>query len=134
MKHLLEVLTEETVHGLELVALLIIVFGTIEALVALPRQLKVMSSAQDNRGVWLRYSRWLVAALTVQLAADIVESSISHGWEDIGRLGAVAVIRTFLNYFLDRDVESALARHRGEHSSPSEQSEHEPTSRAVARA
>jgi uncharacterized membrane protein len=65
--------------------------------------------------------------LTVQLAADIVESSISHGWEEIARLGAVAVIRTFLNYFLDRDVESAIERERA-------RSEHAPASRAVAHA
>ena len=137
MKHLLEVLTEEAVHGLELVALLIILVGTVEALVAIPKQLKVMSTARDNRAVWLRYSRWLVAALTVQLAADIVESSISHGWEEIGHLGAVAVIRTFLNYFLDRDVETVIARHRGEHGAHAahgEPVENEPTSRAVARA
>jgi len=48
------------------------------------------------------------------LAADIIETSISTSWQTIGRVGAIAVIRTFLNYFLERDVEkqqreSALA-------------------------
>ena len=28
-------------------------------------------------------------------------------WDDIGRLGAIAVIRTFLNYFLERDIVEA---------------------------
>jgi len=57
------------------------------------------------RDAWLRYARWLVAALTFQLAADIIETSISTSWQTIGRVGAIAVIRTFLNYFLERDVE-----------------------------
>ncbi len=46
---------------------------------------------------------WL-PALTFQLAADIIETSITHDWEAIGRIAAIAVIRTFLNYFLERDL------------------------------
>jgi hypothetical protein len=45
-----------------------------------------------------------VAGLTFQLAADIIETSIAPTWDDIGRLGVIAVIRTFLNYFLERDL------------------------------
>jgi uncharacterized membrane protein len=112
MNRWLIVITHEVVAGLELVALVIVVVGTIQALLALPAQMRRVATGSENRTVWLRYSRWLVAALTVQLAADIVESSISHGWEDVGRLAAVAAIRTFLNYFLDRDVENARAHHR----------------------
>ena len=41
------------------------------------------------------------------LAADIISSVISPSWQDIGELGAIAVIRTFLNYFLERDLENA---------------------------
>ncbi|HEU5295907.1 MAG TPA: DUF1622 domain-containing protein, partial [Burkholderiaceae bacterium] len=39
-----------------------------------------------------------------QLAADIVETAITSDWESIGRLAAIALIRTFLNYFLERDM------------------------------
>ena len=28
-------------------------------------------------------------------------------WRDIGELAAIAVIRTFLNYFLERDLENS---------------------------
>jgi uncharacterized membrane protein len=64
--------------------------------------------------VWLRYARWLVAALTFQLGADIIETSITREWEAVARLGAVAVIRTFLNFFLDRDLAEVRERHRQE--------------------
>ena len=56
------------------------------------------------RDIWIRYARWLVAALTFQLAADIVETTIAPSFEDIGRLAAIAAIRTFLNFFLERDL------------------------------
>ena len=55
-----------------------------------------------------------MAALTFQLAADIIESSIAPTWESIGQLGAVAVIRTFLNYFLERDLNETRERQHPE--------------------
>jgi uncharacterized membrane protein len=55
----------------------------------------------------------LIAGLTFQLAADVIETSISTSWETIGRLGAVAVIRTFLEFFLDRDVTEIRERQHG---------------------
>ena len=42
------------------------------------------------------------------LAADIVRTAIAPSWDDIGQLAAIAVIRTFLNYFLERDLEAAI--------------------------
>ena len=46
-------------------------------------------------------------ALEFELAADIVRSVIAPTWKDIGELAAIAVIRTFLNYFLEKDLEAA---------------------------
>ncbi|WP_213957335.1 MULTISPECIES: DUF1622 domain-containing protein [unclassified Variovorax] len=62
----------------------------------------------QRRAVWLTFARWLVAGLTFQLAADIVNTSFSPTWEELGHLGAIAVIRTFLNYFLGREVEEKV--------------------------
>lgn len=44
------------------------------------------------------------------MAADIVRSVIAPTWMEIGQLGAIAVIRTFLNYFLEKDLEKAGER------------------------
>jgi uncharacterized membrane protein len=60
----------------------------------------------------LRYTHWLAAGLTSQLAADIIETSIAASWEAIGRLAAIAVIRTFLDFFLERDQEEVRKRRR----------------------
>ena len=67
-------------------------------------------SGHEKRDVWLRYGRWLVPALTFQLAADIIETSITTSWDAVGRIAAVAVIRTFLNYFLERDLAEVRER------------------------
>jgi uncharacterized membrane protein len=53
---------------------------------------------------------WLLLGLEFELAADIVRSVISPTWQEIGELGAIAVIRTFLNYFLEKDLQHADER------------------------
>jgi uncharacterized membrane protein len=104
MEQAFAVVTGYAVLLIDAIALIAIVYGTIEAFVGALRTMLVPSEATEGRVVWLRYARWLVAGLTFQLAADIIETSIAPSWDDIGRLAAIAVIRTFLNYFLERDL------------------------------
>ncbi len=111
MHHWLVEVTEPIVVMIDIIALGVIVAGTLQALLGVVRML--WRHDHDNhlrRQIWMDYSRWLVAALTFQLAADILESSTTPDWDGIGRLAAVAVIRTFLNYFLERDVEEMRKR------------------------
>jgi uncharacterized membrane protein len=42
--------------------------------------------------------------LTFLLAADIMESAAFPNWDELGRLAAIALVRTFLNFFLGRDI------------------------------
>jgi len=105
MREWLNLVTETIILIIDAMALIVIVFGTVEAFASgLRLMIAQTGSGAEKREVWLRYGRALVAGLTFQLAADIVESSITTDWEAVGRLAAVAVIRTFLNYFLERDL------------------------------
>jgi uncharacterized membrane protein len=89
-------------------AVLVVTFGTIEALFKLvwigvtPR-----ATHGERKAIWRRFGTWLLLGLEFELAADIVGSVVSPTWQDIGELGAIAVIRTFLNFFLERDLENA---------------------------
>ena len=109
MREWLAWLTEPAIVLLDGIALLLIVFGSLQALVTGAPVLR-HPDGHLRRDVWLRYARWLVAGLTFQLAADIVETAITDDWAAIGRLAAIAVIRTFLNYFLERDLEDVRER------------------------
>src|SRR5262245_25208344 len=104
--------SKSAIAAIDAAALVVIVFGTVEAVLAMLRHVFAPDTGTARRGIWLRYARWLVAGLTFQLAADIIETSITTGWEAVARLGAIAVIRTFLNYFLERDVEEIRQRQR----------------------
>ena len=112
MKDLLISVTEFAVVVIDAMALLVVIVGTVAAFVAIVRAMFAPLSGLDRRAVWLTYARWLVAGLTFQLAADILESAITESWDAVGRLAAVAVIRTFLDYFLERDMNEVRGRAR----------------------
>jgi uncharacterized membrane protein len=104
MKLWLTTVTDYAVVLIDGMALIIVLMGTLGAFIGAIRFSFTKPSGHERRQLWLRYSRWLVAGLTFQLAADILESSIATDWQSVGRLAAIAFIRTFLNYFLERDV------------------------------
>jgi uncharacterized membrane protein len=55
---------------------------------------------------WFRmvFGGWLVIALELQLAADIAGTIVSPTTAHLIELGSIAVIRTFLNYFLSKEL------------------------------
>lgn len=55
----------------------------------------------DARGDARRVlARFLIVALELQLAADIIATATDPSLQELGKLAATALIRTFLNYFL----------------------------------
>jgi uncharacterized membrane protein len=92
----------------EAMAVLVVTYGACEALFMLIRVALAPSASHGARkAVWRRFGTWLLLGLEFGLAADIIATVVSPTWDDIGELGAIAVIRTFLNYFLERDLESS---------------------------
>ena len=63
---------------------------------------------QDSRFVTLRlrFGSWLALALEFQLGADIISTTIAPSFDALGKLGAIALIRTFLNFYLNKELEA----------------------------
>jgi uncharacterized membrane protein len=92
--------------GIEAAAALLIAIGAAEALVhVLPAEFRGQPSPGVRRDAWIRFALWLMLGLEFELGADVIRTAISPTWNDIGQLGAIATIRTVLNYFLEKDVE-----------------------------
>jgi uncharacterized membrane protein len=92
--------------SVEAIAIAVIAIGAIEAVIGIARvSLRSGASNQERRAVWLTFARWLVAGLTFQLAADVVGTSFAPTWDELGRLAVIAAIRTFLSFFLDRELD-----------------------------
>lgn len=114
MEEFLHEVAEYIALAVNLLAMLAIAVGSAQGAIGLTRLLLFHASEDELRPVWLSLGRWLVAGLSFQLAADIVETTIAPSWDDIGKLAAIAVLRTFLNFFLDRDMEGLRDRAREE--------------------
>jgi len=54
--------------------------------------------------VRLALGRSLALSLEFLLGADILRTAVEPSWDEIGRLAAIAAIRTALNYFLQREI------------------------------
>ena len=93
---------------LQAVAIVVVVVGSVRAIAGILKgMLGRAAGVIGPHAVWFDYARWLVAALTFQLGADIVATSFAPTWEELARLALVAAIRTFLSFFLDREIERA---------------------------
>lgn len=90
----------------EISSVIIIGLGITVALYMVLRA--IISKNKITRYLRLRVSfgRFLVVALEFQLAADIIGTAVSPSWEQLAKLGAIALIRTFLSYFLNREIET----------------------------
>ena len=56
----------------------------------------------------LKFGLWLSFAIELQLGADILETTIAPNIQFLARLATLAAIRTFLNYFLNKELEQEL--------------------------
>jgi uncharacterized membrane protein len=93
---------------IEAAAVIIVAYGAVEAFVKLAGiMVRPNASHGERKAVWRRFGVWLLLGLEFELAADIIGTVVSPNWQDIGELAAIAVIRTFLNYFLEKDLDAA---------------------------
>lgn len=92
--------------GAELVGAAIIGLGVVLAFIGFIRALALRQAAAFT-DVRLQLGRYLALALEFELGADILSTAVSPSWDQIGKLGAIAVIRTALNFFLTRELREA---------------------------
>jgi uncharacterized membrane protein len=95
--------------GVEAVGALIIGYGVLSAIYQFGAHFRDKEPSNFNR-VRLTLGKYLTLALEFQVGADILSTAIAPGWEQIGKLAAIVVIRTVLNYFLTREVETEQLR------------------------
>ena len=86
-------------------SLVCIVAGVILSLVRSIQQRRRLPGAHPLHTYFrMTFGGWLVVALEFQLAADIVGTIVSPTAAHLIELGAIAAIRTFLNYFLGKEL------------------------------
>ncbi|GAB4373139.1 MAG: DUF1622 domain-containing protein [Elainellaceae cyanobacterium] len=104
----LEGLVTVTEFVLEAISVFCVIAGLIKT-----AQLAIVLSRRRRRNapfpfnkIRLRFGIWLALALEFQLGADILSTTIAPTLQELGKLALIAVIRTFLNYFLGKELET----------------------------
>ena len=100
--------------GVESIGAVVIAIGIVTAAIAFVRHI-----APRTEGAGLQSSRrilahYLAIALEFQLAADILSTAVAPSWNQIGKLAAIATIRTALNFFLSREMQDRPAPFPGQ--------------------
>jgi uncharacterized membrane protein len=95
--------------GVETIGAAIICFGVILAVYRLIRHF-TDKAARDFNYIRLTLGKYLALALEFQVGADILSTAIAPSWEQIGKLAAIAAIRTLLNYFLTKELQNERQR------------------------
>jgi uncharacterized membrane protein len=89
--------------GVEVTGAAVIGFGLFAVLASWLQSLR--AEKEDLFGeARLKFARYLALALELQLGADILSTAVAPSWDQIGKLAAIAVIRTALNYFLRQEL------------------------------
>ena len=103
----------------EAIGALVIAAGVARALwFWLKQQLQPPDTGVPTESIRLGLGRALGLALEFLLAADILSTAVAPSWDAIGKLAAIATIRTLLNYFLGRELAQEERRRQAE--SPAE--------------
>ena len=109
MEPFLKQVAEAVALACELAAIAFVALGALEAFARTALQFRRYGDLQLKKEIWVRFAASILLALEFALAADIARTAIAPTWEDIGKLAAIAAIRTALNWFLEKDVEAFRA-------------------------
>ena len=102
------------------IALLILALAIIKAVNKLLFRNRSQNREEKLNQVRLDLGIALALSLEFLLAADIAATAVSPSWNAVGKLAAISAIRTFLNFFLEKEVKQLAkeklkkSRHRTE--------------------
>ena len=111
MEEFIKTLTLALARWVEVGGALVIVLSSTRALWSYLRSVATDQSLNvPKQEIRLSLGRSLALALELELGADILKTAVAPTWDDIGMLAAIAVLRTALNYFLERELRNAENR------------------------
>lgn len=108
----LKVLVGYLAVGAEIAAGLVIGIGVVTGVVNYVRHFFVPGGAQVNtsESIRLRLGRILALGLEFTVASDILRTAVAPTRQDILNLGAIVMLRSLLNYFLEHEIREAEKR------------------------
>ncbi len=104
MEEIAKTITIYISHTLEIISALVIAAALIKLVGGSFRSfVKPVNglSAMESR---LAFGSAVAVSLELLLGADVLATAVAPSWDDIGKLAAIAFLRTGLNYFLELEL------------------------------
>jgi uncharacterized membrane protein len=95
-------------EGISVFCVLIGLLQTLKEILLNRRKSRQISSFIMFSDFRLKFGVWLLLALEFQLGADIVNTTVTPSFDALGKLLLIAIVRTFLNYFLNRELTETI--------------------------
>jgi uncharacterized membrane protein len=108
MEQIAKTITIYVSHTLEIISAVVIGFALIKLIINYFSNFpfkKYGLSAEEAR---VRFGSSVAVSLELLLGADVLATAVAPSWDDIGKLAAIAVLRTALNYFLERELKHSV--------------------------
>jgi uncharacterized membrane protein len=118
MEEITKQITINVSRAVEILAAVIIGIAVIKTAINFFKNL-IYTNKQANKpplegrleGLRVQFGSSVAVSLELLLGADVLATAVAPSWDDIGKLAAIAVLRTALNYFLERELRHMNAIH-----------------------
>jgi uncharacterized membrane protein len=102
METIARLITEYVSHAVEIIAAVIIGFALLKTFI---EYIAIINKGADRKeGLRVQFGGSVAVALELLLGADVLATAVAPSWDDLGKLAAIAVLRTALNYFLEKEL------------------------------
>lgn len=91
-------------HAVEILAAVIIGLAVLKTIYRYTSNVFGKKHFISGEEIRVRFGSSIAVSLELLLGADVLATAVAPGWDAIGKLAAIAVIRTALNYFLAKEL------------------------------
>lgn len=101
MEETAKLVTLNISHAVEILAAIVIGWAVVKTLIIYFMPTKHKLTAEQIR---VQFGSAVAVALELLLGADVLATAVAPSWDDIGKLTAIAALRTALNYVLSKEL------------------------------
>lgn len=110
MEEIAKQVTIQVSYAVEILAALIIGIAVIKTLISYVSLFKLSPGKISKEEIRIQFGSSVAVSLELLLGADVLATAVAPSWDEIGKLAAIAVLRTALNYFLELELSKMHSR------------------------
>ncbi len=104
MEQIAKIITLYISHTLEIISALVIAVALVSLAVNYSRSYLSAKNGLSAMEARMLFGSAVAVSLELLLGADVLSTAVAPSWDDIGKLAAIAVLRTGLNFFLEKEL------------------------------